>query len=83
MDKITQTAFFYKEREAARARTEARILQQVNNLPAPKWKSGLKWLGKPKLEFANRYRLGKWEPLQLTRHQLIRRLVDSVENGTG
>ena len=83
MDKITQTAFLYKEWEAARAKTEARIVQQVNNLPAPKWKSGLKWLGKPKLEFANRHHLFKREPLHLTRHDLIRKLVDSVENGTG
>ena len=83
MDKITQTAFFYKEREALRAKTEARILQQVNNLPAPKWKSGLNWLGKPKLEEPKQHRLGKFGPLQLTRHQLIRKLVDFVENGTG
>ena len=83
MDKITQAAFFYKEREALRAKTAARILQQVNNLPAPKWKSGLKWLGKPKLEEPNQHRLGKFGPLHLTRHDLIRKLVNSIDGGTG
>ena len=50
----------------------------------PEKKVKLKWgkMGKPKLEFANRHHLFKRQPLKLTRHQLIRRLVDSVENGT-
>ena len=53
----------------------------VAALPEKKFKWGK--MGKPKLEFANRHHLFKRQPLELTRHQLIRKLVDSVENGTG
>jgi len=66
----------YYQTQAELKLATAKVLATLRERPLAK-------VGKPKLELANRHKLAKWSPLQLSRRDLIAKLIDPGYEGTG